>query len=272
MYGFEGCTLAGFSLIDIHPELLNQYYKLGMIDYYLVLEVTKDASADEIKSHYRRLAMQWHPDRNKGSKQAEEHFKAISEAYSVLSDPASKAAYDESLRMGTDYRAGQQQGRPEESGAYGPFGFGFGFADGFGSSSGQERAGAFEWASGLSKERASNMFMDEMYNLAIELTMQNIPWRDIAQELIKRGCPESTAREIAKKIETQRKAMVRNRAKPYFIRSALSGALGLGMFATFGGFGILGFIGLIMSLNGGYNLIRAIYFLTTGVAPKGGVM
>jgi len=44
------------------------------------------------------------------------------------------------------------------------------------------------------------------------------------------------------------------------------------MFAAFGGFGILGFIGLIMSLNGGYNLIRAIYFLTTGVAPKGGVM
>jgi len=63
-------------------------------DYYDVLEVSRDASAEEIKKAYRRLALKWHPDRNK-TKEAEERFKEINEAYEVLSDPKKRQAYDQ---------------------------------------------------------------------------------------------------------------------------------------------------------------------------------
>lgn len=65
-----------------------------MADYYAVLEVERTASDDDIKKSYRRLAMQYHPDRNNGSADAEERFKAITEAYDVLRDPQKRAAYD----------------------------------------------------------------------------------------------------------------------------------------------------------------------------------
>lgn len=63
-------------------------------DYYSLLRVSKSASADEIKKAYRKLAMQYHPDRNKGDKAAEAKFKEISEAYAVLSDPEKRKQYD----------------------------------------------------------------------------------------------------------------------------------------------------------------------------------
>jgi len=65
-----------------------------MADFYAVLGVPRDASDDDIKQSYRRMAMQWHPDRNGGSKDAEEKFKAVTEAYDVLRDPQKRAAYD----------------------------------------------------------------------------------------------------------------------------------------------------------------------------------
>jgi molecular chaperone DnaJ len=65
-----------------------------MADYFEVLEVTRTASDDDIKSAYRKLAMRWHPDRNNGSKESEERFKAITEAYDVLRDPQKRAAYE----------------------------------------------------------------------------------------------------------------------------------------------------------------------------------
>ncbi len=75
-----------------------------MADFYAVLAVPRDASDDDIKQAYRRLAMQWHPDRNGGSKEAEEKFKTITEAYDALRDPQKRAAYDrygeEGLRGG----------------------------------------------------------------------------------------------------------------------------------------------------------------------------
>ena len=64
-------------------------------DYYEVLGVDKNASANDIKKAYRKLAIQYHPDKNPGDKEAEEKFKEAAEAYGVLSDPDKKARYDQ---------------------------------------------------------------------------------------------------------------------------------------------------------------------------------
>lgn len=63
-------------------------------DYYEALGVTKDASADDIKKSFRKLAVKYHPDRNQGDSAAEEKFKEINEAYAVLSDPDKRKKYD----------------------------------------------------------------------------------------------------------------------------------------------------------------------------------
>jgi molecular chaperone DnaJ len=65
-----------------------------MADFYEVLGVARTASDEEIKKAYRKMAMSYHPDRNNGSKEAEERFKSITEAYDVLRDPQKRAAYD----------------------------------------------------------------------------------------------------------------------------------------------------------------------------------
>lgn len=84
-------------------------------DFYETLGVTKGASADDIKKAYRKLAMQYHPDKNPGDKEAEHTFKEINEAYDVLKDDQKRAAYD---RYG--------MGAFEGAGAGGPGGFGGG--------------------------------------------------------------------------------------------------------------------------------------------------
>ena len=63
-------------------------------DYYEILGVSKGATADEIKKAYRKVAMQYHPDRNPGDKAAEEKFKEAAEAYEILSDTDKKTQYD----------------------------------------------------------------------------------------------------------------------------------------------------------------------------------
>ena len=64
------------------------------VDYYEVLEVSREASGAELKKSYRKLAMKYHPDRNPDDKEAEEKFKQINEAYQVLSDDEKRAIYD----------------------------------------------------------------------------------------------------------------------------------------------------------------------------------
>ena len=63
-------------------------------DYYEVLLVARDVTADDLKKSYRKLAVKYHPDKNPGDKEAEEKFKELGEAYDVLSDPEKRAAYD----------------------------------------------------------------------------------------------------------------------------------------------------------------------------------
>lgn len=81
-------------------------------DYYEILGVSKNATSDEIKRAYRKLAIKYHPDKHQGDKQAEEKFKEISEAYEVLSDPNKKTTYD-------------QFGHEGLKGAFGRGGFGW---------------------------------------------------------------------------------------------------------------------------------------------------
>ena len=76
-------------------------------DYYKTLGVSRSASADEIRSAYRKLAMKYHPDRNPGDKQAEDKFKEANEAYQVLSDSQKRARYDQ---LGSAYSDYQRRG------------------------------------------------------------------------------------------------------------------------------------------------------------------
>jgi curved DNA-binding protein len=81
-------------------------------DYYKVLGLERSASADEVRKAYRKLAMQYHPDRNPGDKASEEKFKEINEAYQVLSDSQKRARYDQlgSAYSNWEQRSGGQQG------------------------------------------------------------------------------------------------------------------------------------------------------------------
>lgn len=94
-----------------------------MRDYYEILAVAKDADGETVKKAYRKLALQYHPDRNGGDKEAEEKFKEATEAYEVLRDTDKRAAYD---RYG---HAGVKRGPAGAGAGAGGFGGGFGFED-----------------------------------------------------------------------------------------------------------------------------------------------
>ncbi len=109
-------------------------------DYYDVLGVAKNASEDEIKKAYRKLAMKYHPDRNQGEKTnaAEEKFKEVKEAYEILADSSKRAAYDRFGHAGVDPNAGGFGGF---RGAEGMGGFAEAFGDIFGDIFGGGRGG-----------------------------------------------------------------------------------------------------------------------------------
>ena len=138
-------------------------------DYYEVLGVEKNASADEIKKAYRKMAIKYHPDKNPGDKAAEEKFKEAAEAYSVLSDADKKARYDQFGHSGVE-GAG-----PDFSGGFGnlndilndlfggAFGGGFGGFGGFGGGFGGQRG-----------QRQQRVYRGRDIRVRVKLTLEEI--------------------------------------------------------------------------------------------------
>ena len=112
-------------------------------DYYEVLGVSRDASEEELKKSYRKLAMKWHPDRNPDNPQAEDKFKEAKEAYEVLTDANKRAAYDQYGHAGVDPSAGAAGGA-----GFGNFSETFGdiFGDIFGGGGGRQRSSVYRGA------------------------------------------------------------------------------------------------------------------------------
>jgi molecular chaperone DnaJ len=115
-------------------------------DYYEVLGVNRDASEEDIKKSYRKLAMKFHPDRNPDSKDAEEKFKEAKEAYEVLSEAEKRRAYDAYGHAGVNPQMGGMGGQGPEG--FGGFAEAFGdiFSDIFGGQQGRGRASVFRGA------------------------------------------------------------------------------------------------------------------------------
>ena len=128
-------------------------------DYYEVLGVDKSSKKEDIKKAYRKLALKYHPDKNKGDKGAEEKFKEASEAYHVLSDDKRKASYDQ-----FGHAAFQGGGQ----GGFGNFDFSSSFSDIFEDVFGD--LGDFGFASsGRSRRRSNNRGNDLRYDVSIDL-------------------------------------------------------------------------------------------------------
>ena len=134
-----------------------------MSDFYSVLGVQREASDDDIKKAYRKLAMQYHPDRNNGSREAEEKFKAITEAYDVLRDPNKRAAYDRYGEAGLRGSAGAGFHHVDLSEALGIFMRDFGAFSGLGD--------LFGAAGG---RRQGNSRAGSDVKLTVELTLQEV--------------------------------------------------------------------------------------------------
>jgi len=154
---------------------------LAQRDYYEVLGVSKTASADEIKKAYRKLAIQYHPDKNPGNKEAEEKFKEATEAYEILIDDKKRGVYDQYgfdgvKNMGGGFDPSAFQGFEDIFGGGGGlsdlfeslFGGGFGGFGGFGSSGRSSRGGGHARGANLRYDLQIE-FTDAVYGKKIEI-------------------------------------------------------------------------------------------------------
>ena len=200
--------------------------------YYEVLGIPDEADGSEIRSAYRRAAMRWHPDCNQGSKESEERFKLIAQAYNVLSNPESRKRYDEMLTTGAAYT---------------------------------------EKVSEQSYEEAASQFLEEMYSLAVQLTLRNVSRKQIARELEHQGCPTTVAVYIATAIETQRKAAMREAGRILFMKGLGSFILGSiitgGIYLAAAGSGIY-IVTWGLMVYGVFQMLRGIYHLLSGRSPQ----
>jgi len=129
-------------------------------DFYEILGVPKNATDDEIKKSYRKLAMKYHPDRNQGDATAEVKFKEAKEAYEMLSDAEKRAAYDQFGHAGVDPN---MRGGPGGAGGFGGFGESFGdiFGDIFGQTRRQQGTGGKQVFRGNDLSYAMDITLEE---------------------------------------------------------------------------------------------------------------
>src|SRR5688572_13196111 len=145
-------------------------------DYYKILGVERKASADDIRTAYRKLAMKYHPDKNPGDKKAEDKFKDINEAYQVLSDDQKRARYDQLGSAYTDFRSGG--GRPtdfrwddwfQQNGGQS----GGGYADPFGGGGGSNFSDFFRTIFGeAARSSARNQAAPQGYQQEVDISFQ----------------------------------------------------------------------------------------------------
>lgn len=134
-------------------------------DYYEILGVEKNASAEDIKKAFRKLALKYHPDKNPGDKSAEEKFKEVAEAYNVLRDPDKRQKYDQYGHAGVDGSGGFGGAGMSMDDIFSQFGDlfeGFGFGGGFSSFGGR------------SSRRSQPVFRGRDQRLRVELTLKEI--------------------------------------------------------------------------------------------------
>ena len=146
-----------------------------IVNLYEILGINSNATGEEIKHAYRRQAMRWHPDRNPGIKQeAERRFKEFGYAYSVLSDPVKRRAYDDALR--------NQESAADDS--------------------------------EFSDEKAFSIFLATVLDMAFELALQGAESITIFRTLMAEGCPEAIAQTVAQRAYTMAQRSSPKGAKP----------------------------------------------------------